>query len=177
MQYWYRWQSAIKQEAITFLYGCAIAMKVYNLGCDHQHRFEGWFSSEEEFLSQSDRHLITCPTCDSPHVHKLPSAPHLNLSHAKASVSASASAAAQDTRSDLAIRQESALFEMARYMVKNTEDVGERFTEEARRIHYNEVPSHAIRGVASPSQREELAEEGIDFVELALPARFKESLQ
>ena len=160
-------------------------MKVYNLGCDQQHRFEGWFSSEEDFLSQSDHHLITCPTCDSPQVHKLPSAPHLNLSHATASTSAptsisssvSTSAAGQDARSDLAIRQESALFEMARYMLKNTEDVGERFTEEARRIHYNEVPSHAIRGVASPSQREELAEEGIDFVELALPARFKESLQ
>ena len=67
--------------------------------------------------------------------------------------------------------------EMARYVLKNTTDVGERFTEEARRIHYKEVPHHAIRGIASPAQREELAEEGIDVVELALPARFTESLQ
>ncbi|QRX82920.1 DUF1178 family protein [Glaciimonas sp. PAMC28666] len=153
-------------------------MKVYNLGCDQQHRFEGWFASEQDFLSQSDQHQIVCPTCDSPHVRKLPSAPHLNISHLAASAAAAApSAVSHDAPSAMAVRQETAMAEMARYVLKNTKDVGERFTEEARRMHYKEVPNHAIRGVASPAQREELAEEGIDVVELALPARFTESLQ
>ncbi|PUA18415.1 DUF1178 family protein [Glaciimonas sp. PCH181] len=149
-------------------------MKVYNLCCDQDHRFEGWFSSEQDFLSQSEHHQIACPTCDSPTIRKLPSAPHLNLSHAAATGASTANHAA---REDVAMKQNAAFMEMAHYVIKNTEDVGERFTEEARRIHYKEVPTHAIRGIASASQREELAEEGIDVVELALPTRLTQPLQ
>jgi hypothetical protein len=147
-------------------------MKVYNLCCDQNHDFEGWFSSEQDFLLQSDRHQIACPICDSANIRRLPSAPHLNLSQ-----TAAGSTPVVDVRNDLAPERQSAYLEMARYVLQNTEDVGERFTEEARRIHYNEVPSHGIRGIATPSQRDALEEEGIDVVELALPVLLKQSLQ
>ena len=147
-------------------------MKVYNLSCDQNHGFEGWFSSEQDFLSQSDRQLIACPICDSANIRRLPSAPHLSLSQTPA-----ASVPAGDVRNNSVTERQSAFLEMARYVLQNTEDVGERFTEEARRIHYNEVPNHGIRGIATPSQRDALAEEGIEVMELALPALLKQPLQ
>ncbi|WP_211466934.1 DUF1178 family protein [Collimonas silvisoli] len=149
-------------------------MKVYNLACEQNHRFEGWFSSEEDFLAQSARQQITCPVCDSFKVDRLPSAPHLNLSAAKSN-----SAAAGDAHlSSPAVAQiQQRLQDMARHVMENTEDVGAGFVEEARRIHYREVPEHGIRGIASPQQCEELAEEGIEVFQLPLPIPRKQSLQ
>jgi len=147
-------------------------MKVYNLRCDQNHGFEGWFSSEQDFLLQLDRHQISCPICESARIQKLPSAPHLNLSQATTGTTPTV-----DVRDDLVMERQSAFLEMARYIVQNTKDVGERFTEEARRIHYDEVPSQGIRGVATPSQREALAAEGIEVMELSLPALLKQPLQ
>jgi hypothetical protein len=72
---------------------------------------------------------------------------------------------------------EAALLELARHVVANTEDVGADFAEEARRIHYNEAPERGIRGSATDEERVALAEEGIDVVQLPLPAVSKQSLQ
>ena len=153
-----------------------LTMKVYNLACEQNHRFEGWFASEEDFLSQSAQQQIVCPICDSCKVGKLPSAPHLNLSAAKPD---SAAAQAGDGRlSSPAVAQfQQRLQDMARHVMENTEDVGEGFAEEARRIHYKEIPEHGIRGIASPQQCEELAEEGIEVFQLPLPIPRKQSLQ
>lgn len=140
-------------------------MKVYNLSCEHGHRFEGWFSSEDDFNRQLAGRHIECPTCDSQNVTRLPSAPRLNLS------------GAQDQQPDTRAELEAALFEVARQMIANTEDVGDRFAEEARRIHYNEAPERSIRGVATLDEREALAEEGIDVVTLSIPAVLKQPLQ
>ena len=139
-------------------------MKVYNLICEHDHRFEGWFSSEDDFKAQSDAHLIECPVCENHAVRKLPSAPHLSLSGAQA------------PKSDVEQVQQQIL-DMVRKIVANTEDVGDRFAEEARRIHYNETPERAIRGVASVQEFEALAEEGIDVLPLPLPGSLKQPLQ
>ncbi|HYD96236.1 MAG TPA: DUF1178 family protein [Noviherbaspirillum sp.] len=139
-------------------------MKVYNLTCEHDHRFEGWFSSEEDFKSQSEARQIACPVCESHAVRKLPSAPRLNLS------------TAQEPKIDAAVVQKQ-LLELVRKIVANTEDVGERFAEEARRMHYNEAPERSIRGVASVQEFEALAEEGIDVVPLPLPDALKQPLQ
>lgn len=146
-------------------------MKVYNLSCEQHHRFEGWFASEDDFLSQSERRQISCPVCDSMQIGKLPSAPHLNLSTAKAT--GVEAAAKQPSMTPFQQR----LAEMVRQVVENTEDVGERFAEEARRIHYNEVPEHGIRGTASAEQCEELAEEGIEVFQLPVALPHKSSLQ
>lgn len=139
-------------------------MKVYNLICEHDHRFEGWFSSEDDFKAQSDAHMIECPVCENHGVRKLPSAPRLNLS------------GAQENKSEVEQVQKQFL-QMVRKIVANTEDVGERFAEEARRIHYNEAPERAIRGVASVQEFVELAEEGIDAIPLPVSETLKRPLQ
>lgn len=149
-------------------------MKVYNLCCQHEHSFEGWFASEEDFNAQSAQRLIACPVCADSNVRKLPSAPHLNLSAKPAP--AQTPTPAPTPGQDAAARLHAQWMELARKVIANTEDVGENFTEEARRIHYREAPERGIRGVASAEEREALAEEGIATVSFPLPAALKRPL-
>lgn len=154
-------------------------MKVFNLACEHDHRFEGWFGSAQAFDDQLGRGLVECPMCASKSVRKLPSAPRLNLSSshepARATVQAERSqvAAAMPTAQQL----QSMWTKIARHLAENTEDVGERFAEEAKRIHYNEAPERGIRGVATLEQQAELEDEGIEVFSFPLPASAKEPLQ
>jgi hypothetical protein len=137
-------------------------MKVFQLRCSQTHDFEGWFASSEEFDSQIDRGLVRCPHCDSAEILRIPAAAHLNL--------------ALRPPAALATGKQAWLREL-RELVAATEDVGERFAEEARRIHYGEVEERAIRGTSSPTERADLIEEGIEVFTLpALLAR-KEPLQ
>lgn len=147
-------------------------MKVLNLRCDHDHAFEGWFASETDFQDQAARGVVACPLCGNPQVHRLPSAPRLNLSGAREPAAVTPPPA--DPPSDQARRQAQWL-QAVTQVLQNTEDVGERFPEEARRIHYGEAPERGIRGQASAEERAELAEEGIDVVPLPLPAALKGS--
>jgi hypothetical protein len=146
-------------------------MKVYNLRCAYAHRFEGWFSSEQDFQEQSAQKLIECPLCGDHEIEKLPSAPRLNLSNPLAAKQDSAA------RPDAAAQLNAHWLALARQIVANTEDVGERFAEEARRIHYREAPERGIRGMATPEEREALSEEGIETAQFPLPAALKHSLQ
>jgi hypothetical protein len=147
-------------------------MKVIDLRCQSGHRFEGWFGSDDDFLDQNGRGLIECPLCADKVIVRLPSAPRLNLSGAS-EPAAPAPAAAADETAALQARW----LQMVRHVVANTEDVGERFAEEARRIHYGESEERAIRGQASADEREALREEGIEVHPLPIPAGFKDSLQ
>lgn len=147
-------------------------MKVLNLRCAHDHGFEGWFASEDDFQAQNQRRAIGCPLCGDVNIARLPSAPRLNISGARAppsvaeSVSAAEPAAKPDSHSnDL----RSMWIERVKEVLASTEDVGERFPEEARRIHYGETGQRGIRGQASPQERAELAEEGIDVMALPMP--------
>jgi hypothetical protein len=158
-------------------------MKVLDLQCPQQHAFEGWFASEDDFQSQLARGLVECPLCASKSVHKMPSAPRLNLNHGVAPVAA---APAQTTSAAAPAAevvvpgnsQEQAMFLHAlRHVVANTENVGERFADEARRMHYGEAEPRSIRGQASPRQTRELIDEGIDVMPLHLPEALKETLQ
>jgi hypothetical protein len=142
-------------------------MKVFNLACEHDHPFEGWFASAEDYDDQLDRGLLECPVCASRQVRKMLSAPRLNLSSAE---SASSVAPTPEAAQAMMLR-------LARHLIKNTEDVGERFAEEARRIHYKEAPERGIRGQASAEEARELAQEGIDVLALPMPALLKEPLQ
>lgn len=150
-------------------------MKVFDLRCRHDHAFEGWFASDDDFQAQQARGLLRCPLCDDTEVQRLPSAPRLNLSGAQAPAPAEAPAAAQAvTRpGDL----QAAWLHAVRELVEKTEDVGERFAEEARRIHYGETPQRGIRGQASPEERHALLEEGIETVAIPMPAALKGPLQ
>jgi hypothetical protein len=147
-------------------------MKVIDLRCQSGHRFEGWFGSDDDFLEQNGRGLIECPLCADKVIVRLPSAPRLNLSGATEPAAPVAAPAADDTAA-----LQARWLQMARHVLANTEDVGERFAEEARRIHYGESEERAIRGQASADEREALRDEGIEVHPLPLPAGFKDSLQ
>jgi hypothetical protein len=151
-------------------------MKVLNLQCQHQHAFEGWFASEQEFQSQMDRGLIECPLCQSKAIHKLPSAPRLNLSTSREVTPVAAPK--QDLMHTAGDAQMQAQWlKMMRHMMQNTEDVGERFAQEARSIHYGESEERNIRGKASREETLELLEEGIEVMPLPIPDALKEPLQ
>ncbi|MFO1221080.1 MAG: DUF1178 family protein [Burkholderiaceae bacterium] len=143
-------------------------MKVFNLRCHNGHGFEGWFGSEDDFLDQNGRGLIECPLCADRVIARMPSAPRLNLSGA-AGEQAPATAAAPSTTQVAMPDLQAAWMHAVRHVLTHTEDVGERFADEARRIHYGETPSRGIRGQASAEQRAELLDEGIEVVSLPLP--------
>ncbi|KVN92265.1 hypothetical protein WL61_28065 [Burkholderia ubonensis] len=140
-------------------------MKVLDLQCPHGHRFEGWFASADEFEAQLSRKLVECPVCGVTEVSRMPSAPRLNLS-------GGTQAKPADPRA-----LQAQVMRALREVLEKTENVGERFAEEARRIHYNEAPVRSIRGVTSPEDAQALVEEGIDVMPLPIPGALKETLQ
>jgi hypothetical protein len=160
-------------------------MKVLDLRCGAGHVFEGWFASEDDYGSQRERGLLDCPLCGNADVARLPSAPRLNLSGARAPQAAPppagapaggpapASAPVTAVHGNAAQRFVEAVAELLR----NTQDVGPRFAEEARRIHYGETEAKAIRGQATPQEREALADEGIEVFALPVDLPPKTPLQ
>ena len=174
-------------------------MKVLNLQCTHQHAFEGWFASEDDFQSQLSRGLIECPLCTDKSIKKMPSAPRLNLGghsgvdtkpHPTTSeLQGGAPALSSDVPSmSSAVNSEhlknipanpaaqAAFLAAVRQVVGNIEDVGERFADEARRMHYGDVEARSIRGQASVRQAVELLEEGIEVLPLPMLSALNETL-
>ncbi|MCA3237742.1 MAG: DUF1178 family protein [Curvibacter sp.] len=153
-------------------------MKVFNLQCSASHRFEGWFASEEDYASQTQRGLLECPLCADKAVQRLPSAPRLNLGAGEPQAAPSPSEGAQElVAGDAAQALQAAWLQLARRIVNQTEDVGERFAEEARKIHYGEREERGIRGRASSEETRELLEEGIAVLPLPMPDGLKGPLQ
>lgn len=140
-------------------------MIVFNLSCGNDHRFEGWFSSADDFTAQAGNGDVSCPVCGSSQVARQLSAPYVNTGKsapAKVPVEAAQSAGIGVANSAALLRDK-----FVEFVLKNTEDVGNRFPEEARKIHYQESAERPIRGKASPDEVSALREEGIDI--LALP--------
>jgi hypothetical protein len=135
---------------------------VLNLLCDGGHHFEGWFASADAFRDQNEHQRVHCPQCQSSTVSQMPSAPHLVRAAAGSSPSADAVAVANSP----AVAQ---LHRALVSMVRKAENVGERFPEEARRIHYDEAPARTIRGVATLDETRDLLEEGILVVPAPVP--------
>ena len=133
-------------------------MIVFDLLCAQGHAFEGWFASGEEFDRQKEARLVTCPVCDGSDIERRPSA---KVRVAKAAKAAPAPVPAAQGDAIAGIPPD--LLAKLREVVHNTEDVGERFPEEARKIHYDEAPARSIRGQASREEAQELADEGIEF--------------
>jgi hypothetical protein len=148
-------------------------MKVLNLRCAHDHRFEGWFASDEDFASQGERGLTTCPVCDDKSIVRLPSAPRLNVSTQRGDAAAAPAATGEIDQA----RAQGRWLRAVREMLVRTEDVGDRFPEEARRIHYGETPQRGIRGHATRADADALRDEGIEVVALALPEPLKNPVQ
>lgn len=145
-------------------------MKVYNLHCEHDHRFEGWFSSAQDFQGQLSSGRIACPVCESCNITKLPSAPRVLKSQSAINAQPTAS---RDGKAKAEVSQHP--LTILRRIVEQAEDVGDRFAEEARRMHYAESPERPIRGVASADECHALADEGIEV--LPLPSSLKQPLQ
>ena len=134
---------------------------VFDLTCAHGHRFEGWFASADDFERQSKAVLVRCPVCDDPSVARLPSA---KVHVGRATIDVPRTEETPDTESVAGFPDE--LVRKLREIVRNTENVGRRFPEEARKIHYEEVPVRPIRGQASKDEADALRDEGIDFTPL-----------
>ncbi|CAN5714735.1 DUF1178 family protein [soil metagenome] len=143
-------------------------MKVLNLLCANDHRFEGWFASEDDYLSQGERGLLACPLCAGKDITRLPTAPRINTSRAR-DVSAQSSEPDGNPVIAMQAQRQAQMLRAMRHMMANTEDVGERFPEEARRIHHGEVEERGIRGRATRAEAEALVEEGIEVVTVSIP--------
>lgn len=150
-------------------------MKVLDLACANSHCFEGWFDSEDDFQGQLARGLLECPVCGDGAITKRLSAPRLNLgaapTQAAAADTATAVAGESESKQPLALPAldpalQAAWFKAMRRLVNDTENVGTRFAEEARRIHYGEAAMRSIRGQASQRETEQLLDEGIAVLPL-----------
>ncbi|MCZ7564296.1 MAG: DUF1178 family protein [Burkholderiales bacterium] len=152
-------------------------MIVFELICDGLHRFEGWFASGAAFERQASDALIACPVCGSAEVRRVPSAkvsrPRVDGQptgrNGTRTPEAQPGAAPRPVRS--AAGQQISLAAFIDHVLANSEDVGERFAEEARRIHHAEAVKRSIRGQASREETEALLEEGIPVLPLPIPPK------
>jgi hypothetical protein len=133
---------------------------VFELICADRHRFEGWFASAGDFEGQKARGLLSCPVCSDSSIEKLLTA---KIGRQEAEPSR------ENAQLPVAPARPRNLHEAIDYILLNTENVGEDFPAEARRIHHREVPQRNIRGVATGEETRELLEEGIAVMPLPIP--------
>ncbi|OUT99350.1 MAG: hypothetical protein CBC01_01495 [Betaproteobacteria bacterium TMED41] len=134
-------------------------MKVFNLQCGEGHSFEGWFRSEEDFISQNSKGLSSCPICDSTIINRLPSAAHIQSNKNKVT---------KNNHNSISDEVQKKIVEVAKEILKDSENVGSRFAEEARKIHRNESEMRSIHGTATHEESKALKEEGIDILTLPI---------
>ena len=140
----------------------------YNLHCERDHVFESWFQSSSAYETQEKRKLVTCPVCGSAKVERAIMAPQI-VSKKGRDVPVQAPAApetATPTSTPLMMAQErelrAKLKELRDHIVKNADNVGERFPNEARKMHYGDIEHRPIYGEASPEEARSLIEEGVE---------------
>jgi len=133
-------------------------MILFDLKCAHGHGFEAWFRNGAAYDEQSAAGAILCPVCGDARVTKAPMAPRIARSGAKARD------AAAEAKVQAELMRE--LRELRRKVEENADYVGDRFAEEARKIHYGEVETRAIYGETTPDQAAELKEEGVPFASI-----------
>jgi hypothetical protein len=141
----------------------------YSLHCERGHAFESWFQSSSAYDSQVKRKLVTCPACGSAKVEKSIMAPQI-VSKKRRDSAAPAPAASTDVTAPastpLMMAQErelrTKLRELRDHIVKNADNVGERFSNEARKMHYGDIEHRPIYGEASPDEARSLIEEGVE---------------
>ena len=145
----------------------------YALVCQQGHQFESWFQDSAAFDKQANRNLVTCPRCGSSKVEKAIMAPRLSVAAKKRQASVDPSAAAAEmppaVQAPVAMispqerEVRAKLKELRDHLIRNADNVGARFSEEARKMHYGEIEHRSIYGVATPEEAKELSEEGIEF--------------
>lgn len=143
-------------------------MVIYNLVCKKKHSFEGWFPSFEDFQKQADKKLISCPTCATTKVEKVPHACAVHVKKKQATPPAKKPEQTPPAPPTAAEFKEM-LLKVHHYVKENFEDVGSRFADEAREIHKGAAEERPIHGTATREETKELAEEGVPFVALPKP--------
>jgi len=142
----------------------------YNLICDKRHEFESWFPSSAAYERQEKRKLIECPACGSTKVERAIMAPSIARKDKGAPIEAPVEAptpaeaptpVAMISPQEVEVRAK--LKELREHLTKNADNVGAKFSEEARKMHYGEIEHRSIYGEASPRDAKELHEEGIEF--------------
>lgn len=150
-------------------------MIIFDLICEHEHRFEGWFQNAEDFSRQKEQGLLECPRCGSKSVQKLPSAvsiasarfrnqPETMTEEREASPAVSTIISRSEPHS--ATQLIGLYRQFSQKIMALSEDVGDEFAAEARRIHYHQSPERLIRGQVSDQEHESLIEEGIGVMRL-----------
>jgi hypothetical protein len=145
----------------------------YALACSKGHTFESWFQNSAAYDKQAKRGLVECPVCGDSKVEKALMAPTLSGTKKRARPSvpmpaAEAPAAAPETPAPVAMVSpeerefRAKLKELREHLTKNADNVGRKFPEEARKMHYGETEHRSIYGEASPQEAKELSEEGIE---------------
>ncbi|WP_029585093.1 DUF1178 family protein [Bradyrhizobium sp. URHD0069] len=141
----------------------------YSLRCDHGHAFESWFQSSSTYDSQIKRKLVTCPACGSVKVEKAIMAPQIVSKKGRESAVPAPAAPAEvaaPASTPLMMAQErelrAKLKELRDHIVQNADNVGERFPNEARKMHYGDIEHRPIYGEASPDEARSLIEEGVE---------------
>ena len=153
-------------------------MVIYDLICSNFHSFEGWFKDSEDFKAQQAAGLVTCPVCDDANVKMKPS--KIAISGKKSNQISKNDVSNNLERKSNTVRDDSSgvksqqgaamhfnspeeqMTVLRDFIETNFEDVGNKFTEEVRKMHYGETDQRGIRGQASKEEVESLAEEGID---------------
>jgi hypothetical protein len=141
----------------------------YNLRCEHGHAFESWFQSSSAYESQEKRKLVSCPACGSARVERAIMAPQI-VSKKGGDAAPPAPAASTEVTAPastpLMMAQErelrAKLKELRDHIVKNADNVGERFPNEARKMHYGDIEHRPIYGEASPEEARSLIDEGVE---------------
>lgn len=122
----------------------------FNLRCSKDHEFEGWFRDSARFEKDRKARRIECPICGDAKIERALSAPNIATSERREAANAEQARALRDK-----------LRRFRRHVESTAEDVGERFPEEARKIHYGESEERGIYGKASPEEARDLIEEGV----------------
>jgi len=148
----------------------------YALVCEQGHNFESWFQNSAAYDKQAKRGLVTCPHCGSAKVEKAIMAPRLSSSRKQAApvetetvTPPTPAPAPASENSPVAMISpaetefRARLKELREHLTKNADNVGQKFPEEARKMHYGEIEHRSIYGEASPKDAKDLAEEGIEF--------------
>jgi len=144
----------------------------YSLRCERGHAFESWFQGSDAFESQRKRKLVTCPTCDSAKVEKAIMAPRLTRKgNSRAEPTAAMPAAAEQQQTPLVMAPQerelvTKLRELRDHVTKTAENVGEKFPDEARKMHYGDIEHRPIYGEATTDEARSMIEEGIEVLPL-----------
>ena len=138
----------------------------YNLVCDRRHEFESWFQNSAAYDKQAKRGLVSCPLCGSAKVEKAIMAPRLARKDKSTPIVAPVENAAPAPVAMISPQEKefrAKLKELRDHLTSNADNVGKKFPEEARKMHYGEIEHRSIYGEATPQDAKELHEEGIEF--------------